>query len=240
MSKYILTLFLIGMANLVTAQTVDTTSYIVNYNGTGLLNSTNDGDTWLFNNALKLSLNKRKTDANFNNSWIYGRQPEGLTNNDFSSAFDFNYLKAVKRLYYWGLVAYDQSYSLKINHRLQTGTGVGYTVFNTDRFNLVISDGPLYEAGLLEDTLSYEVVRNSLRLKYKIGIGKLITINGTNFWQQAFTERDDYILKSDHQLLFKIKTWLSLSFNLSYNKFNATHKENLLSSYGVNVQYRFY
>lgn len=68
----------------------DSTSYVLNYNTGGSVNKTDDSKTYLLNNALRLGIRKKTVSLNFNNKWVYGKQNQQLTNNDFSSSLDFN------------------------------------------------------------------------------------------------------------------------------------------------------
>jgi hypothetical protein len=152
---------------------------------------------------------------------------------------DFNLFKSQKRLYYWGLAAYDKSYSLKIDHRYQAGAGLGWNLIRKPSFVLVLTDGPLYESGLLFDTLAYTTFRNSFRIKYRVVFYKIINLEGVSFLQQSLDDAEDYILKSDHTLSVKLQKYLSLTASLSYNKFNLTKKENLFSTFGLSFERSF-
>lgn len=214
------------------AQNPDTSVYHIIHNTTGFVNRTNDGNSFLVNNNLRFNISKKHISASASGSWIYGSQKAGLTNNDYSTIIDFNLLKSVSRVYYWGLAAYDKSYSLQINNRLQMGAGIGYTVLENKSVYFVVSDGPLYETSKLYDTTLYETVRNSFRLRYRFNISKRVVIDGTSFHQQSFLSAEDYIIKSTNTLSLKLNTWLSLTLALNYNKLNITHKENLLCNFG--------
>jgi len=232
-TRYILTYLSIAFVPfIVIAQNPDTSVYHLTHSTTGFLNRTNDGDAYLVNNNLRFNISKKRISANATNSWIYGSQESGLTNNDFSSIVDFNLLKSVSKFYYWGLASYDRSFSLKIDHRVQAGFGPGYTVVNTRKVYLVVSDGPLYENTKLYDTSQYNTVRNSFRIRYRMVVLKNITIDGTNFHQQSFLSGKDYIIKSVNTVSYKLNNWLSFSVAINYNKLNITHKESLLCNVG--------
>jgi hypothetical protein len=215
-----------------TAQNPDTSVYHLTHSTTGFINRTTDGNSYLVNNNLRFNVSKKRISANSTNSWIYGSQETGLTNNDFSSTLDFNLFKSVSKFYYWGLATYDKSYSLKIDNRFQTGLGIGYTVIDNKNIYLVISDGPLYETSKLYDTSQYETVRNSFRLRYKMVIRKNITIDGVNFHQQSLLSGKDYIIKATNTVSVKLSNWLSLTVAVQYNKLNITQKETLLCNFG--------
>jgi hypothetical protein len=214
------------------AQNPDTSVYHLTHSTTGFVNRTTDGNSYLVNNNLRFNISKKRISTNSTNSWVYGSQESGLTNNDFSSTLDFNLFKSVSKFYYWGLATYDKSYSLKINNRVQTGLGIGYTVIDNKKIYLVFSDGPLYETSKLYDTSQYETVRNSFRIRYRMVIRKNITIDGVNFHQQSFLSGKDYIIKSTNTLSVKLNTWLSLIVAVQYNKLNITQKETLLCNFG--------
>jgi hypothetical protein len=225
-------IFLLPICFHLYAQNPDTSVYHLTHNTTGFINRTNDGNSYLVNNNLRFNISKKRFSANTVNSWIYGSQESGLTNNDFSSTLDFNLFKSINKFYYWGLATYDKSFSLQINNRFQTGAGIGYTAIDNKTIYLVFSDGPLYETSQLYDTAQYNTVRNSFRIRYRMVIRKNIILDGTNFQQQSLLSRQDYIIKSTNTLSVKLNTWLSLTVALTYNKLNITRKENLLCNFG--------
>lgn len=217
----------------------DTTSYHIDESATGFVNRAKDGNAYLVNNNLLFSVLRRNISLNAASSWVYGEQETGLTNNDISASIDANLFKTVSKFYYWGLVTYDKSYSLKINNRGQAGMGIGYTLIDRDDASLVLSDGPLYETSKLYDTSEYQTVRNSLRIKYRFVIGKRLVLDGTNFLQNSLLSEQDYIIKANNNLSFKLNNWLSLTIATAYNKLNQTHSETLLCNFGFRVERTF-
>lgn len=243
MNRMVLLFLLIG-STCCFAQFNDSTSYYTSYTSTGLINTTNEGKSYLLNNALKFSVSKKNISFNNVNSWIYGKQLGVQSNNDVSSAADFNVYATFPNFYYWGLGAYDKSYSLKINHRFQTGAGVGYMFVNNAKFMLNISDGILYESGDLTtaDLLgrtNYETFRNSLRLKFRINFKDKVILDGTDFWQPSLSDKEDYVIKSTTHLSIKLQKWLSFTTALTYNKFNINQRENLLWTFGLTFEKYF-
>jgi hypothetical protein len=222
-----------------TVRTSDSTLYYINHTSTGMINYTNDSRAYLLNNLLKFNINRKRVSLNTANSWIYGTQETGLTNNDFNSYVDLNLLKDVQKIYYWGLMNYDKSYSLKIDDRLQTGAGLGYNLITHPDLYINLSDGFLYERTSLYDTSTYSTVRNSLRIKYHIVVGKIITFDGTNFFQPSLFSEKDYIIKCMNSVSFKLKTWLSFTVSTTYNKLNITKNENFLCNVGLTFQKTF-
>ena len=222
----------------------DTVNYYINFASTGNINKTNDGTSYLLNNNFRYSISKKSISLNTTNSWMYGKQLGNLTNNDFFSGLDFNLYKTLYNFYYWGLASYEKSVSLKINHRLQTGAGVGYNLVNRKNALVILSDGILYEKGDLYDdpetgSNAYEIFRNSFRLKFRVIIREIVVIEGYDFLQHALSDRKDYIIKSNTSLSVKLKKWLSLTSAVTYNKLSATGRENLLITYGITVERYF-
>jgi hypothetical protein len=222
----------------------DTVNYYINFASTGNINKTNDGTSYLLNNNFRYSISKKSISLNTTNSWMYGKQLGNLTNNDFFSGLDFNLYKTLYNFYYWGLGSYEKSVSLKIDHRLQTGAGVGYNVVNRKNALVILSDGILYEKGDLYDdpetgSNEYEIFRNSFRLKFRFIIREIVVIEGSDFLQHALSDRKDYIIKSNTSLSVKLKKWLSLTSAVTYNKLSATGRENLLITYGITVERYF-
>lgn len=220
----------------------DTTIYRIGFTGTGNVNKTAaNGTTYIFNNTVRFSIDKKYLTINTFNNWIYGENSVRKTNQDFISTLDADLFKNTRKLYYWGLAGYEKSFSLKIDDRLQVGAGLGYTLVNSTQFNLVVSDGLLYEKTDLRETdkygrNNYETVRNSFRLKNRLKITELITLEGMHFLQHSLSDKEDYIIRTTNTVNFQIRKWLSFSVGLTYNKFNFTESENLLFNYGLTLE----
>lgn len=218
-----------------TTQTKDTAIYYINHASTGIVNRTNTSNSFLFNNNLKFNITKMKVAMNSTHNWAYGEQQSKVTNNDFSSTVDFNLLKKVQKIYYWGLLTFDKSYSLKIDKRVQAGVGIAYNIVNRDNLIFVVSDGILYENSDLYDKLPYQIARNSFRIKFKYAITNFLSIDGSDFLQHALGDAEDYILKSNTNMGIKIRKWLSFTTSVNYNKLNLTQNENFLLTFGFAV-----
>jgi hypothetical protein len=226
------------------AQFNDSVHHYVRYATTGILNKTNDANSFVISNAFRYGLKKKYTSLNSNSSWAYGQQKKTLTNNDFSTTLDFNIFNGDSaKLYYWGLMNYDNSYSLKINHRLQSGLGIAYNVVDTKDLFFNISEGMLYESSSLKITDStndvYNTFRNSLRVRYRLTIKEIIILDGVNFLQNSLKSGDDYIIKSVNTLTIKLRKWLGLTTSLTYNRINRTNRENLLFTFGLTAETYF-
>lgn len=225
------------------AQFNDSIHHHLKYAATGVFNKTNDGRSYVLNNAVSFTLNKRKITLNSSNAWIYGRQGHNLTNNDFYSGLNFDLLKNLQRLYYWGLATFTTSYSLKINHQFQAGAGIGYNVFNREDLELVISDGVLYETNDLQLNPQtrdvYQTFRNSLRVKYRWEVKNLLVLDGSHFWQPSLSGFNDYIIRSSSSLTLKLRKWLGVTTAVNYNKLSRTRRENLLINFGLTAETYF-
>jgi len=225
------------------AQFTDSIHHYIGYAATGILNETNDNRSFVLNNSLKFNLNKKNKYLNSSAAWMYGRQNGKQTNNDFTSSVDFNIYGLTPHLYYWGLVTYEKSFSLKINDRFQVGAGLGYTFSEDKNASIVISDGLLYEYSNLKiDSVTndtYSTIRNSLGLKYHVVFSGIVTLDGVHFWQQSLSSGDDYILKSISTLSVKLRKWLNVTSALNYNKVNRTGRKNLLFTIGLSADYYF-
>ena len=227
------------------SQFSDTVNYYVNFSGTGNLNRTNTaGSTYLLNNALQFQVNKRKFSINSMVSHIYGENPKSKTNDDFLGILNLDILKGVQKFYYWALTSYEKSFSLKLDKRFQVGAGVGYTFMNTDKANLEISDGVLFETTDLSipdshGQTSYQTVRNSLRLKYRFIIKDIFRFDGIDFYQPSFSDGNDYILKLNANFSIKLYKWLNFTTSFNYNRQNVTSTENLFMSYGLSMEKYF-
>jgi hypothetical protein len=226
------------------AQFNDTTNYYVNFSSTGIINKTNDKDSYLLNNHLKFSLYKKRASINTTHSLVYGEQQNKLTNRDLASTLDFNLFKTLQHFYYWGLGGYEKNFSLKINNRFQAGLGIGYNVVDRKNALVVVSDGILYEKSDLFDNAEagrnrYETFRNSFRIKFRFLVGNAVTIDGTDFLQHSLSNGQDYIIRSNTNLSVKLMRWLSFTTSVTYNKLNQTRRENLLISFGLTLERYF-
>jgi hypothetical protein len=220
------------------AQFSDSVNYYLNFAGTGNINKTNAGTTYLFNNALKFEINKKYVSLNSLTNYTYGQNPTQKTNNDFISIINVDVLRAQQKLYYWGLTSYEKSFSLKVNDRFQAGAGLGYTILKSLNSSLIISDGLLFETSELmqadaQGRMGYQTVRNSLRVKFKFTVRDIFKIDGSDFIQNSLSEKNDYIIKSSTNLSVKLYRTLNLTMAVNYNRLNLTATENLLISYGL-------
>jgi hypothetical protein len=230
-------------AKFTSAQFTDSTRHLLSYASTGIYNKTNNSKSYLFSNNLKFSVRKKSISLNSATTWLYGWQLKQISNNDFSTSLDFNLYKTWPHFYYWGLAAYDKSYSLKINNRLQAGLGAAYSFIDREDAYVNLSNGLLYEGSNLNITDSvktiYNTLRNSLRIRHRFHINKLTTFEGTYFWQPSLYDKNDYILKAGTTLSVKLRTWLSLTAAANYNKVNRTKRESLLITFGLSAEKYF-
>jgi hypothetical protein len=235
-------IFLIFLQLKDSAQFNDTTYHFVNFSSTGSINQTNNTNAYLLNQALRFSIKKKKYSLNAFSGYNYGAQNRILTNNDFTASMDGNLYHGDSKLFYWGLLNYTSSYSLKINNQFQGGAGIAYRFIDSATAYFNLSDGILYETGdLFLDTLHdvYHTFRNSFRVMFKWAILDRLLINGSGFIQNSLSDGNDYILKSNLGISFKLRKWLSLTTAFTYNKFNRTSRENLLFNYGLAVEKYF-
>jgi len=225
------------------AQFNDSINYHLRFATAGSLNKTSAGDAYLLNNGLAFNINKRKVTMNTNAAWIYGQLNKTLTNNDFTATTDMDFLKKVSKLYYWALLNYETSYSLKTKYRFQPGAGIGYRFIDTTDAVFTVSDGLLFEMADLTDATfgkeKYQTVRNSLRIKYHFVIGKLVSVDGIDFWQPSLLSFKDYIFKFSNSLSFKLRDWINLTSAITYNKISRTGSENLLFTFGITLDKYF-
>ncbi len=226
------------------AQFNDSTNHYVNLSSIGVVNKTNDRNSWLLNNNLKLALYKKHISMNASAGMIYGEQNNMLTNRDFTAALDFNRYFDSNPTYFWGLATYEKNYSLKITNRIQAGLGAGYNLVDQKKAIITISDGILFERSDLPVTtegtsLDYHTFRNSFRLKYRFLIRNIITIDGIDFLQHSLSDRKDYIIKSQTNFSLKLMRWLSFTTGATYNKLSKTGRENLLLNFGLTMEKYF-
>ncbi len=240
MMRYLFLILFCLLVHIGFGQQKDST-YHLGFIGTGNLNKTNTGTSYIFNNALRASYSKKVFNLNSFVSWIYGENPDKKTNNDFVAVLDFDLFKKNHKWYYWGLSGYEKSFSLKINHRFQAGGGLGYNLLDKKNAVIVLTDGLLYENSEFTEVdiynrFRYETLRNSFRLKFKFIIREIITIDGSHYLQNSFSDSRDYIIRSNSNIGFKLTKWLSINTGLVYNKVNLTNKSNFLFTYGINIE----
>lgn len=218
----------------------DSIYYHLRYASTGIINKTGDASSYILNNGIKFNVEKKNISFSSAASWIYGEQDKNLTNNDFSAFGNLDLNKNKHPLYYWGLVTFDKSYSLKINYRFQSGAGIGYTLIDNKNSSLVLSDGFLFETGDLyrsdfgQD--KYSILRNSFRIKYRFNINNFLILEGSNFYQPSVSLLEDYIIKANNSLSIPLRKWLAITASVAYNKVSRTNRENLLFTYGLTME----
>ena len=243
MKRYLLYLLLIIAHQNAYAQFSDSTHHWTQATASGSFNRTDDGTTYLLNNSLKYGLRKKTFVMNLSNAWIYGSNPQALTNNDYTGTLDFNLYKTFPHFYYWGLVNFTSSLSLKIKSQIQNGLGIAYRFIDKDNHLLSISDGILYEHSNIiqedQNSVQYATFRNSFRLQYRIRYKDLITFNTVGFFQPSLQYTGDYIVTLNTSLAIKLWKWLSFTTALAYNNVNRTRRETTLLTYGL-VAERFF
>ncbi len=233
---YLLFIWMFTGVHAVTAQFTDSTQHLISLSSSNSINKADGKSAYLFNNNLRFSVRKESVTLNFNNNWLYGRQNDDLSNNDFSSALDVNLYKTFPNFFYWGLANYNTSYSLRIRNQLLAGAGVAYNFFDNDRAYLNISNGILYDAsGITENDLpvDYQTVRNSLRLAFRFEVAGFIVVQGSNFYQPSLRDGQDYNIRFTDNVSFSLYRGLSLTAALTYNRVNRTQRENFLFTYGL-------
>lgn len=232
---------LAGTALRAAAQFSDSVHYHLKYAGTGTLNRTNETRSYLLNNALNFQVEKNRVAGHAAASWVYGEQDAELSNNDFNASLDFNRYTSNPRFYYWGLGAFETSYSLKVINRSQAGFGAAYELFNDpDGLALNLSEGLLYEYSALRMTDTseefYSTARNSFRLRLRFKVLPWLGFESTSFAQHSLADVHDYILRSSSSLSLKLREWLALTTALNYNKVSRTKSENLTLSFGLTLE----
>lgn len=241
--KIFLTVILFCTTLTAYSQFNDTTHYHLTLASTGSINKTDGNTAYLLNNSLNFGLKKKDVYLSSSNNWIYGQQNNVLTNNDFSSVLFLNLYKTFPHFYYWGLVNYNTSYSLKINNQLLAGGGVAYNILDKDDARVNLSDGVLFDrSDLIANltNLNYHTYRNSFRLQFHFAISKdLVTIDGSNFLQSSFNDGNDYIIRSTTTIGLKLRKWISLTTSLNYNKMYITDSDNLIFTYGITLDKLF-
>lgn len=237
--RYIFLLLIIFSCAHADAQYNDSTHYHLLVSAAGSLNKTNNNDAYLLNNSVNFGMKKKSVVLNSTSSWLYGKQNNTLSNNDFSTTLNFNLYKTLPHFYYWGLLNYNTSYSLKINSQVLAGLGVAYSILDKKDAYLNISNGVLYDKSNLLSDLNYHTYRNSLRLQFHFQLKEFITLDGSNFLQNSFSRGDDYIFRSVTTVGIKLKKWISLTTALNYNKMNITASENLNLTYGLTLDKYF-
>jgi hypothetical protein len=225
----------------------DTTKYHGSWSATGNINNTNTFSSYLISNTVQASAARKKSALNLNTSWIYGSQSGTLTNNDFTATLDFNMYKTIRHFYYWGLVNYNTSLSLRVNNLFQSGGGFGYNILDKKTAVILVSDGILFETGDLYQLFytgqpggetirdRYSVFRNSFRLKYRFVIHDKVTLEGIELIQHSLATIHNYILNLTASGSVRLNKWLNVTTAFTFNKFTRTRSENTLITFGFTV-----
>ena len=235
--------FLILSVTNLYAQFNDSTFYLVKYSTTGIVNRTNENNSFAFSNAVRFGMSKNRIALNSNSNWVYGQQQGRLTNNDFATAADFNWFTKKRKFYYWGLGTYETSYSLKVNNRTQAGLGGAYNFVDTKGLFINISNGILYEFAALKLTDStndvYSTFRNSFRFRFYYVFNERVVIDHVSFLQNSLSQQSDYIINTNTSISFKLAKWISLTSALKYNKVSRNKRDNLLVTFGLTAEKYF-
>ena len=225
------------------AQFNDSTNHHFSFSTSGVINKTKETSSYVLNTGASYGISKKKISQNTSATWIYGKQQDKLSNNDVSVNADLDYLRDVRKLYYWALANFDESYSLKINYRFQAGAGIGYNLIKEKDLNLILSDGFLYETNDLTDPVLgkdiYQTIRNSFRVKYHWQLKDILVLEGSHFIQPSLLSLKDYIIKSNSTLTLKLNKWLGINTSFTFNKISRTNRQNLLFTYGLAVDKYF-
>lgn len=241
--KFVLIVSVILYSQLSFCQFNDSVHHHFTFSSTGIYNKTKELKSFVLSNSAGYETSKKKIAFNTFASWIYGNQNKQLSNNDVSAGANIDYLKGIKPLYYWALLNFDESYSLKINYRFQSGAGAAYTFAKEKNFDLSVSDGFVYETSDLTDARIgrdiYQTVRNSLRVKYRWAYNDRFILEGSNFIQPSVLSLKDYIVKLNNKLSVKLNKWLAINASMDYNKISRTNRENILLTYGLTVEKYF-
>lgn len=225
------------------AQFNDTTHHMVNASFSGNFNRISDGSTYLLNNSIKYGFKDDDLVLNAGAKWLYGANPQKLTNNDFNASLDGNLYKTLPHFYYWGLVNFTSAHSLLIRQQTQAGAGVAYRVIDKKNMMFSVSNGFLYEySDVINEAGNnyvYETFRNSLRLQYRVSYGDRVKYQFVSYYQPSLQYRNDYIISVVSSLDIKLWKWLAANAAFTYNKITRTNRENLLITYGI-VAERFF
>jgi hypothetical protein len=237
--KHAIIIILVLVCTAVDAQ-INDSSYLLSIAASGNFNRTNESKSYLLSNQIHFGVSKEAFDMNVNSNYVFGQQQQKRTNSDLSMAIDYNrYIHHNRKFYAWGLTTYDKSLSLKINNRMQVGAGLAFSFIDTTSAYFNISDGLLYEKSNLQinDTLQdvYHTIRNSLRVRGRVSVLKLVVIETSTFWQPSLQYSNDYVIKSVNGLSLKLNRWLSINAQLIYNTMSRLHRENLLTTFGLKV-----
>jgi len=239
MYKKLTLLLLLFGCKIAYGQFTDTTHYHLQMASTGSINRTDDGTAYLLNNSLNFGIKQKDITLTSTNSWVYGKQNKVLTNNDYSSSLFFNLYKTFPHFYYWGLLNYNTSYSLKLNNQFLGGAGIAYSVVDKKNAYINFSDGLVFDQSDLLATGNYHTYRNSFRLSYHFAVRDLLTLDGSDFLQSSTSRGSDYIIRTTTTLGLKLRKWISLTTALTYNKMNITHSDNLIYTYGLAIDKYF-
>ncbi|MDB5193898.1 MAG: hypothetical protein JWQ96_3461 [Segetibacter sp.] len=243
MNKLAALVFVYFSITSVSAQFNDSTFHMVRLASTGVINRTNDASSYALTNGFRFSTSKKSIVFNSSTNWLYGRQQDRLTNNDFATSLDFNWYHTFEHFYYWGLSNYESSFSLKVNNRSQLGLGAAYNIVDKKNTLVNISNGILYEYSDLKINDStrniYSTFRNSFRFRFRLAYNDRIVFDGVSFIQNSLEYKYDYILNSTTNLSFKLVKWMSLTSSLTYNRLNRTNRENLLLTFGITAEKYF-
>lgn len=239
----VFSLILISFGHCAYAGFDDSTHYRASFSATGNFNKTNDGLTMLYNNMARFSTKFDNLLLNSSGNWLYGKNPEKVSNNDWNATMDFNFLRPKSNFYYWGLFNYTSSLSLNVNQQFQSGVGAAYSYGDNTDFYFSISDGIIFEFSDINindtDRVMYQTFRNSLRIKAEYKYKEIIKASAVAFHKPSLTYKNDFILTADAGVQVKLWKWLNFKTSVNYNKVSRTNKENMSFTYGLVAEHFF-
>lgn len=242
--KFIAILILLSLTLIQSnAQFTDSTTKFLKITSGGSINKTKDGTHYLLNNNTQFSVKKKRTTFNSSGTWIYGKSPEKLTNNDFSLNSNINLYRHFSEFYYWGLVHYTTSYSLDIKSQGQAGIGVAYNFLNKKNIWLNVSNGFIGELSRIIEgdsaIINYQTIRNSLRVQFMYQLNERLVFKTGSYFQPSLKYLSDHIISNDTELSYILWKGLQLNTRLLYNKISRTNKENFIFTYGLGYSVYF-
>ena len=158
---------------------IDSNKREIDYTSSGSVNKTQKGTSYLLTNFIGGTFKKNTTITSVGSSFIYGKQNLIQTNKDFAGFINIDLFKSPQfnKIYYWYLMDYNNSYSLKVFNELQTGVGEAYLFINNKNIKLSFSDGIIFDQSnvvLNNNKIYHQTYRNSLKLKIHFSINELI------------------------------------------------------------------